>query len=927
MGCWSSLPVEYVSMIGDMVGASGGDAPAYDVKTVYDEAKAVFPSLTTDRFSIIWADHDAGYTDPSTIGVMKCPEDETSTCIYSAPDHSYYIYAVNYNEMLNYGTAAPEAFKTWVDGIDKSAFIIVVCHAPMHYKRGDNKNGLTWSNALNYAATGSETGTEVTRNVVFFHGHNHTVDKTEYYYAPGSTVTMQGSSSTSSTTIRYTYITAGYNKSTSTQNATLLTLTDQTAIFTKSNSGTTTELGSVERVAQDLRPVPVMSFDRPIVACVYEEGMPPFVQLPRMMDGENPIPDKPFTYTSDNEDVATVSPNGEVTIHQAGRAVITAFFEGDGEYKEATASFEVVVMEHLLEFQDAEPHIAFGTEDGHYRNPLIIAMDGVEVEYTSSDPGTATVDEGGQVTILRAGEVTITATQTNPEEGMEPVSTQYTLTIEKGMPVLTYVDGDEEVTTLTKTVGASSFRLAASTNVTGANIVYSSSDETVARVTSNGTVTVMGIVGTTTITATLAETDNYEAATASYELTVVTPTSEMYQLATALENGGEYLIVSSKTDGSAYALGHSGTTKASDDVTINAASAGISDVVYVSADEVEGTSVWTATTSGSGFTLSNGGYYLEASGSASAISIKTSATSSRYWTYSSEKLGFVGGNSTHYIYYSDGFVSAKNSSYVIYLYKKVSGTAVDPTTYAVNFVVNGGSLVDEQRIAEGGYAIEPDVPIKDNCSFDGWYIDELLETPYDFSTPVNAELTLYAKWTSLLVSHTVTFATNGGTEIEPITVADGETIEQPDAPVKEGFLFDGWYADEELTTAFDFDRPIDADVVLYAKWRPEAPQKCALPVVAYVDGKVLCTCETENVKFVYSIGMPEFTGESMDGQIPVGTVLQIRVKAVRPDFEDSDVAQLDIDLAGDAGLLGDINHDGKVTIADVTSLVNIILGK
>ena len=258
MSCWSDLPVEYVSLIGDMVGQTKGDAPAYDVKTVWDEVNAVFPSLSVNQFSIIWADHDGGYTDPSGLGVMKVPSTSTtdygnkSTQIYTDPEHSYYIYAVNYYEMLNNTSAEPEAFKEWVDGIDKSALIIVLCHAPMHYLRKDNLNGAEWCDALNYAATGSVTGADVTRNVVFFHGHNHTNENMEYYYEPGQTVNMQGSGGSVSKTIRFTYITAGYMKKPSganTVNATLLTMDDDEITFTKSKSGTTSILGAVERVS------------------------------------------------------------------------------------------------------------------------------------------------------------------------------------------------------------------------------------------------------------------------------------------------------------------------------------------------------------------------------------------------------------------------------------------------------------------------------------------------------------------------------------------------------------------------------------------------------------------------------------------------------------------------------------------------------
>ena len=272
MGVWTSLPVEYVSMIGDMVGEKSGDAPAYDVSTVWNEVNAVFPSLTSDKFSIIWADHDAGYSDSEKLGVMKVPNNETSTCIYTDAEHNYYVYAINFYEMENVGTEAPEAFKAWVDGIDKSAVIIVLCHVPMHYignkYAGDNVNGTNWCDALNYAATGSVDGTEVVRNVVFFHGHFHTAESvqsgssflpaTEHYWTPGETVAIQGTTSSESVdkTIQFTYVTAGYSRSkgsdwsTSPNNATLMTIDDTQLTFTKSQSGELSELGTVQRVAQ-----------------------------------------------------------------------------------------------------------------------------------------------------------------------------------------------------------------------------------------------------------------------------------------------------------------------------------------------------------------------------------------------------------------------------------------------------------------------------------------------------------------------------------------------------------------------------------------------------------------------------------------------------------------------------------------------------
>lgn len=259
MGVWKDLPVEYVSLIGDMVG-SGNEAPPYDVSEVWTEVHSLFPDLPLDQFSIIWGSHDAGYTDSQNLGIMKLPSTSKndyggkSTHIYTAPDQSYYIYAINHYEMLNTTIAEPEAFKQWVDGIDKRAVIIVLCHVPLHYLRKDNLNAANWTDALNYAATGSVNGTEVTRNVVYLFGHNHSQEPTEYNYKPGDVVAVQGQNGSVNKTIQFSYITPGYLKMPSgvnTVNASLMTIDDEEIVFTKSKSGTTSLLATVERVAAD----------------------------------------------------------------------------------------------------------------------------------------------------------------------------------------------------------------------------------------------------------------------------------------------------------------------------------------------------------------------------------------------------------------------------------------------------------------------------------------------------------------------------------------------------------------------------------------------------------------------------------------------------------------------------------------------------
>lgn len=70
---------------------------------------------------------------------------------------------------------------------------------------------------------------------------------------------------------------------------------------------------------------------------------------------------------------------------------------------------------------------------------------------------------------------------------------------------------------------------------------------------------------------------------------------------------------------------------------------------------------------------------------------------------------------------------------------------------------------------------------------------------------------------SLGQTATVTFDTNGGTAIDPITVVAGSTITAPEAQ-KDNAVFLGWYTDEALTMPFYSSDPIVQDVTVYAKY-------------------------------------------------------------------------------------------------------------
>ncbi len=102
---------------------------------------------------------------------------------------------------------------------------------------------------------------------------------------------------------------------------------------------------------------------------------------------------------------------------------------------------------------------------------------------------------------------------------------------------------------------------------------------------------------------------------------------------------------------------------------------------------------------------------------------------------------------------------------------------------------------------------------------------------------------------------------------------------------------------------------------------PAPPEKCATPTIAFANGKLQFTCETEGVEFVPSISLIDTEMESND-KVDLFSVYRFNVYAKKEGYADSDVATMDIDFNR---LNGDMNHDGQISIADATAIVNIIL--
>lgn len=101
--------------------------------------------------------------------------------------------------------------------------------------------------------------------------------------------------------------------------------------------------------------------------------------------------------------------------------------------------------------------------------------------------------------------------------------------------------------------------------------------------------------------------------------------------------------------------------------------------------------------------------------------------------------------------------------------------------------------------------------------------------------------------------------------------------------------------------------------------------KCATPTIAYAGGKLTFDCATEGVEYVSEITVAD-AKKYYDAEVPLLGVYHVTAYATKTGYDNSDVATADFVIKGSAvTLVGDVNNDGQVDAADITSLIDILL--
>ena len=279
---------------------------------------------------------------------------------------------------------------------------------------------------------------------------------------------------------------------------------------------------------------PVFTFAEPEIAIFIDEAMPQNALNKGVYDGT-------VTYASSNTAVATVNAStGAVTIKGAGTTTITASGAATSNCNAPTsASYTLTVSKHTATITLSKTTVN-ATYGGSAAAPTVTVTDGYDgtLNYTSNKTGVVTVNKTtGKLTIKGAGTATITVSGTETNTWNKPANKTYTVKVAKASPVFSFEQPFVEINNVYNMAAAEN---ALSTGLYDGQVVFSSSDESVATVDpATGDVS-FHHSGTVTITATGAATSNCNAATASYQVEVSVEATGVNAITANMEDGFWY---------------------------------------------------------------------------------------------------------------------------------------------------------------------------------------------------------------------------------------------------------------------------------------------------------------------------------------------------------------------------------------------------
>ena len=151
-----------------------------------------------------------------------------------------------------------------------------------------------------------------------------------------------------------------------------------------------------------------------------------------------------------------------------------------------------------------------------------------------------------------------------------------------------------------------------------------------------------------------------------------------------------------------------------------------------------------------------------------------------------------------------------------WIYVEVRPVDAETKTVGLNY----WDVVNNKQVAEGSVTVAADATNVNTSTFK--------DIPAGYELVWEGDLQINDGWVWVEVrpveappvekTFTVTFDSNGGSAVASQTVKEGEKAAKPANPTRDGYTFEGWFADEALKTAYDFNTPVTSDITLYADW-------------------------------------------------------------------------------------------------------------
>jgi len=165
------------------------------------------------------------------------------------------------------------------------------------------------------------------------------------------------------------------------------------------------------------------------------------------------------------------------------------------------------------------------------------------------------------------------------------------------------------------------------------------------------------------------------------------------------------------------------------------------------------------------------------------------------------------------------------------------------------YITNGGTSVPSTVADPGTPVSAPTPPSKDGYSFGGWYYDTNCNAPYTFTVMPSTNTYLTAKW--IVNQYSISFETNGGSAVSPITQNYTSVVTAPASPTKSGFVFGNWCSDAALTVDYSFTTMPSSNITLYAKWQTvisfESNGGNAVETIVAFEGSAITAPETAKI--------------------------------------------------------------------------------